>query len=327
MKKSLIGKLTAAAVAATMLLSTGAAAFGAAYIGESAAVSKALKNAGASRSQVWELECEKDKDDGVTVYDVEFKKGSTEYSYKINAKTGNIREKTVEYIYRYSSAGLIGKTAAINRALSFCGIPKTAITELTCRYDYDDGKEIYEVKFRKGNYRYEYDVNARSGKVVEYSREYSKKTTAVVNPADKYIGSDKALEIALAKAGLNKSQILYQKVKLDTDGGVKVYEVEFFAGNIEYDFEIDAIKGTVLKYETDQHYDANNPASKYIGEAKAKEIALARAGLNASQIYAYEIELDEGKYEIEFKHNGMEYSMDIDAVTGQMTDFEMEYDD
>lgn len=323
MKKGIIGKAIAFTVSAAMILSMGLTAFGASYIGEGAAVSKALKNAGTTRSAVWNIECERDKDDGVTVYEVEFKKGRTEYSYKINAKTGSIREKSVEYGYRYSSGKLIGKTAAINKAFAFSRISKSAVTNLVCRYDYDDGKAVYEVKFRKGNWKYEYDVNARTGKIAEYSREYSPKKSTV-NTNDKYIGNDKALEIALTKAGLAKSQITLEKVKLDTDDGIKVYDVEFYAGSVEYDFEIDAVKGTVLKFEKDGNTD---DFSKYIGEAKAKETALAKAGLADSQIYGFEIELDDGKYEIEFKYNGMEYSMDINAVTGEITDFETEYDD
>ena len=210
MKKSITSKIIAFAAAAAMIMSMGAAVFGASYIGENTAISKALKNAGTIRSAVWDLECEKDKDDGVTVYEVEFKKGRTEYSYKINAKTGAVREKSVEYGYRYSSGKLIGQTAAIDKAFAFSGISKASVTNLVCRYDYDDGKAVYEVKFRKGSWKYEYDVNARTGKIVEYSREYSpKKSTVDTN--HKYIGKDKALETALAKAGLVKSQITFEK--------------------------------------------------------------------------------------------------------------------
>lgn len=174
MRNKLIRKVVTLTLAAVMVVSSGAAVFGASYIGKDAAVSKALKNAGTTRSAVWELECERDSDDGITVYEVEFIKGSTEYSYTINAKTGNIREKSVEYRYVPSSKARIGKSAAKNKVFSFSGINRNKVSGLVCYYDYDDGKEIYEVKFRKGNYRYEYDVNARSGKIVEYSREYQK---------------------------------------------------------------------------------------------------------------------------------------------------------
>ena len=254
---------------------------------------------------------------------MEFKKGRTEYSYKINAKTGAVREKSVEYGYRYLSGKLIGQTAAFDKAFAFSGISKASVTNLVCRYDYDDGKAVYEVKFRRGSWKYEYDVNARTGKIVEYSREYSPEKNTV-NTNDKYIGKDKALETALAKAGLVKSQITLEKVKLDTEDGIKVYDVEFYAGNVEYDFEIDAVKGTVLKFEKDGNPD---DFSKYIGEAKAKEIALAKAGLTASQIHDYEIELDDGEYEIDFKYQNMEYEVDIDAKSGKILKFDKEYDD
>ena len=323
MKKRIISKAIALTVSVAVVLSMGLTAFGASYIGESKAISKALKNAGTTRSAVWNIECDRDEDDGVAVYEVEFKKGRTEYSYKINARTGNIREKNVEYGYKYSSGKLIGKTAATNKAFKFSGISKSSVTDIVCKYDYDDGKALYEVKFRKGNWKYECDVNAKTGKIVEYSREYSPEKTTV-NTSSEYISSDKALEIVLAKAGLAKSQISLEKIKLDTEDQSKVYEIEFYVGNVEYDFEIDAVKGDVLKFEKDGE---SGNYSEYIGEIKAGEIALAKAGLAASQIYGFEIELDDGEYEIEFRYNGMEYSMNINAVTGAVTDFEKEYDD
>ncbi len=325
MKKRIIKKVITVTVLVAIALSMELTAFGASYIGESSAISKALKNAGTTRSAVWNIECDRDEDDGVAVYEVEFKKGRTEYSYKINAKTGNIREKNVEYGYRYSSGKLIGKTAAINRAFAFSGISKSSVTNIICKYDYDydEGKALYEVKFRKGNWKYEYDVNAKTGKIVEYCKEYSPKKTTV-NTNSEYISSDKALETALAKAGLTKSQISRQKVKLDTEDRGKVYKIEFCVGNVEYDFEIDAVKGDVLKFEKDRE---SGNYSEYIGETKAKEIALARAGLTTSQIYGFEIELDDGEYEIDFKYQNMEYEIDIDARTGKTLKFDKEYDD
>ena len=33
---------------------------------------------------------------------------------------------------------------------------------------------------------------------------------------------------------------------------VMIYEIEFKAGNCEYEYEIDAVSGSVLKYEWDE---------------------------------------------------------------------------
>lgn len=150
-----------------------------------------------------------------------------------------------------------------------------------------------------------------------------------------YIGKDKALEIALAKAGLTRAQITEYDVEFECDDGVITYDVEFYSGSVEYEFEIDATTGSILEYETDgdgyesSHHEsgADNGGSKYIGRSKAKEIALAKAGLSASQIHDYEIELDDGEYEIDFKYQNMEYEVDIDAATGKILKFDKEYDD
>ena len=170
------------------------------------------------------------------------------------------------------------------------------------------------------------------------SEKSSDKTPAVsygeVNKSQ-YIGKDKALNIALAKAGLKKSQISGCEVEFECDDGNITYDIEFYCGSAEYEFEIDATTGNIIEYETDgdgyegsQHKNsADNSGSKYIGRSRAKEIALAKAGLTASQIHDYEIELDDGEYEIDFKYQNMEYEVDIDAKSGKILKFDKEYDD
>lgn len=170
------------------------------------------------------------------------------------------------------------------------------------------------------------------------SEKSSDKTPAVsygeVNKSQ-YIGKDKALNIALAKAGLKKSQISGCEVEFECDDGDITYDIEFYCGSAEYEFEIDATTGNIIEYETDgdgyegSHHknSADNSGSKYIGRSRAKEIALAKAGLTASQIHDYEIELDDGEYEIDFKYQNMEYEVDIDAKSGKILKFDKEYDD
>ena len=180
---------------------------------------------------------------------MEFKKGRTEYSYKINAKTGAVREKSVEDGYRYLSGKLIGQTAAIDKAFAFSGISKASVTNLVCRYDYDDGKAVYEVKFRKGSWKYEYDVNARTGKIVEYSREYSPKKSTV-NTNDKYIGKDKALEINVSGLfkGLGETLPAFDEIKRYHDLGGKYITLGSDAHNIN-DVGRDIEKGIELAFK------------------------------------------------------------------------------
>ncbi len=60
------------------------------------AVEIALSDAGVSKSQASMLKAERDIDDGIEIYDVEFKDGTIEYSYEIDANSGKILAKEID---------------------------------------------------------------------------------------------------------------------------------------------------------------------------------------------------------------------------------------
>lgn len=68
-----------------------------------------------------------------------------------------------------------------------------------------------------------------------------------------------------------------------------------------------------------------------ISEKEAIEVALNHAGVNRAEVSFLWIEqdFDDGtlNYEIEFHMNGIEYSYDIDAVSGKIIEFDMEHGD
>ena len=59
-------------------------------IGYAAAKAAALKHAGLTEDSIRELDMELDREDGVLVYEIEFKAGGYEYEYTIDAATGKI---------------------------------------------------------------------------------------------------------------------------------------------------------------------------------------------------------------------------------------------
>ena len=66
-----------------------------------------------------------------------------------------------------------------------------------------------------------------------------------------YIGAEKAKNIALAHASVAESDARELEVGFDTEDGMIVYEVEFKSAGCEYDYEIDAKTGEILKAEKD----------------------------------------------------------------------------
>lgn len=65
--------------------------------------------------------------------------------------------------------------------------------------------------------------------------------------AKKYIGKEAAISAALAHAGLERSKVRNLQCELDRENGIMVYEVEFESGLYDYEYDIDAATGKVLK--------------------------------------------------------------------------------
>ena len=66
------------------------------------------------------------------------------------------------------------------------------------------------------------------------------------------ISQDEALAAALKHAGLTRDQLDFVKrIELDFEHGVKVYEINFYQGGFEYEFNVDAANGRILKFEKD----------------------------------------------------------------------------
>lgn len=163
---------------------------------------------------------------------------------------------------------------------------------------------------------------------------------SVGNASDRgYIGRDAAKKAALTHANKTDSAISDYRCEFDWEDGVMIYEIEFRADGLEYDYEINAATGAVIRCETerDDHVQTGNVPSgavsfsSEIGKDAAKDIALRHAGLTSGDIARYECsyERENGTmvYEIEFKSGGYEYSYDIDAATGRIVDSGKEWDD
>ena len=70
-----------------------------------------------------------------------------------------------------------------------------------------------------------------------------------------FIGGEKAKEIAFASAGVTATSVTNLEVELDCDDGILIYEVEFNAGRNEYEYDINAKDGNIVKSSIDVNDD------------------------------------------------------------------------
>lgn len=151
------------------------------------------------------------------------------------------------------------------------------------------------------------------------------------------ISSSKAKSIALSNAKLKSSQVTFTKVKSDREDGVNVWDVEFKTSTKKYEYEIRKSDGRILDKDVETIRSKKQTSSKKststssnITRAKAKSIALAHAGVSASKIRDYDIELDTYRgtkvYEIDFESGRYEYEYKINAQTGKIVFVEKDRD-
>lgn len=156
--------------------------------------------------------------------------------------------------------------------------------------------------------------------------------------SNSYISADRAKEIALADAGLKEGAAIFLKAKLERDDGRYQYDVEFYSGTTEYDYEIDAITGKILSADRELEdfiVPAGTPGgsagSGTISADRAKEIALADAGISADNAVFKKAKLDRDdgrlEYEVEFYAGSMEYEYEINAETGGIISRDIEQRD
>ena len=271
------------------------------YIGIEAAKETALKSAGLTEDQADFSTAGLDSRDGTFFYQVNFEAEGMEYDYAIDAVTGVvIEENSVAADDGAEATGAAASEAETSGAAA------------------DDGAEAVGAAASK-----DAAGDAASGAVqasgAAQASEAAQTSAAAQNASDSgMIGEEKAKEIALNHAGLTEDQTQRLWVKRDYDDGRSIYEVEFYGeGRDEYDYEIDAVTGEIVTFDTDLHDHGTAPSEgqSQVSEEQVRQIVLERVpGASAENIFLH-LEWDDGRleYEGELIYDNMEYEFKIDA--------------
>ncbi len=165
--------------------------------------------------------------------------------------------------------------------------------------------------------------------------EQSESTTTSqnANAANTSISEDDAKNIALKDANVSESDITGMRINQKIDDGISLYEVDFYAGTKEYEYEISAEDGSIRSKDTDIDNDFGSAAQSKAGVSldDAKKTALSKVKGATEKDIRIHSEYDDGRqiYEGSIVYNEMEYDFEIDSETGKILSWESEsvYDD
>lgn len=146
-------------------------------ISREAAANTAFAKAGISKNQATAIEIDYDAndDDYGQVYEVEFKANGCKYSYDIDANDGTVlkveKKKLKIKTKTANSSQYIGTASAKSIALNHAGLSNYNVTFTKTKLTTEDGIKVYDVEFRTADTEYEYEINAKTGKIIEFSSE------------------------------------------------------------------------------------------------------------------------------------------------------------
>lgn len=237
---------------------------------------------------------------------------------------------TLPYTQKKDSDAYIGEDRAKEIAFKDAGAKEKDASYILVHLDMDDGVMVYDVEFVIGNTEYDYEIDAQTGEIRE------KDTDIEGNKALKEgaLTKEEALKTALKDAGVKQKDTTYLYIHFDNEDGVDIYEVEFMAGDKEYDYEIDANTGAILDKDFEMETAGKTTSDKSaITKEKAKEIAVKDAGLAMKDVTFTKVkqEFEDGydQIQVTFIYGETEYEYEIDAATGKILEVSMEsvYDD
>lgn len=154
-----------------------------------------------------------------------------------------------------SSKGYIGEERAEELAFEISEMSPEEVHHIKVSMDYNEGRVTYEVEFYKEQNKYEYEFDAQTAELLEWESEW-KNQELLEKELDELdrsqnvqgIGSEQALQIACDDAGISHGEIVFEKVAPVYENGREFYDIEFNTEEYEYDYEIDAATGDIIKY-------------------------------------------------------------------------------
>ena len=171
-------------------------------------------------------------------------------------------------------------------ALNHADVSKESAVFEERDFDLEDGTPYYEIEFTATGFEYEYKIHALNGKIIksecEVDDDYHKKpenikpevpetkpaapeATAPENSAPVEfettipsvlvtISEEKAKEIVLSHAGVSAEDARFTdriEYEYERETDTYVYEIEFTANRVEYEYTINAVDGAIIDFESE----------------------------------------------------------------------------
>lgn len=204
-----------------------------------------LTHADVSAEKVTFTKAELDEEDGLFIYEINFKSNDFNFEYKLDATSGKvIKSVKTSLNHDTDTKEAISVEDAKNIAFSDAEISSSHHPH-SFKEEFEDGKKFFEIEFSSDKGIFKYEIDSQSGEIIEKEFVPTKKPS----PNEKLIGIEAAKEKALEKFSINKENATFTKAKLEKDNGNVEYDIEFIYNGKKYDVSLNAANGEIHEFE------------------------------------------------------------------------------
>ena len=209
-------------------------------IGSGNAQNFAFADAGVDPTSATGIRTEFDFEQGQFIYEVEFLANGTEYEYWIKASDGSIVKKEQD---------LIDPTISSAQKTTTPSTPQD--TQQSTPAQTQQSTPAQTQQSAPAQAQQSAPAQTKQPASVQAPQSTPAQTKQSVSAQAQQISIDTAKATAVSHAGFQTADVTFSKAKLDHEDGRTIYEIEFFNNHVEYEYEIDAITGSVLKSDSD----------------------------------------------------------------------------
>ncbi|PID83016.1 MAG: hypothetical protein CSB15_00375 [Clostridiales bacterium] len=264
------------------------------------------------------------------VYYIGFIYGDKNYNFIVSATTGKPIKLDISIAKEFSESENsnvdiknlkenvktpIGTDMAFDAVLKYLKLSKADIELKHIDFGLIKGNLVYEVTFVYRNNKKTIKVEAYNGDII--TNEDSLEDNTKEDADDSVKDTAEALSIALNQEKLKESEIILDSVKLDKEN--KKYIVKFAYKNNDCYYEISAESGKILNYKKEKREEDDKILSEdeifksvcRDENFKISETDLKKATLNK----------DKNIYTLIVENSKIEYTYEVDAITGKIKSF------
>lgn len=131
-----------------------------------------------------------------------------------------------------------------------------------------------------------------------------------------YIGRDAAINAALQTVEGQPEASAVQRLtcKMDNDGGLMIYEVEFVYDGWEYEIEVNAVNGEIAVTERERDLRDPDKSNGELKEADIRALVCKMLGIEPSEnFFQVSFDRDDKEYEVKVNNEGKAYTLEFDV--------------